>query len=1230
MEFVGKIVAKIIDRLFTSMGRQIGYVVHYKENIKNLKDEVDSLGNLRGRVQGTVDRAKDNGEVIEDDVSNWLSHVHEMEEAVKIFLENDNSMCFKGWSSDVRSRYRLGKEAKKKVIAVTRLKANGKFDTVAHRAPASDIWFKSTTDYENFESRRLIFKEIMEALRDDKIYIIGIQGAGGVGKTKMAEEIGKKAKENKLFDEVAMTSVSQNPDVRKIQGELADCLYLKLDSETEIGRAGQLCKRLQSGKKIIVIIDDVWKQINLKEVGIPFVDNIKGCKIVLTSRSSSVCHQMGVQKCVPIRFLSEHEAWALFKKKVKNSIDSLEMESIAKEVCRECAGLPLAILAVGGVLMNHKNKEKWEDALEQLKNSRLNNIEGMEVPSCIELSYKFLKSADLKLCFLLCCLFQENTQISIDDLVRYGVGMRFLGNLDTMEKARNRVHVLVDTLKTSSLLLEGRDENLVKMHDVIRDVAISIASKEEYRFLVTTGAKEWPEKDEYERCKVLSLWSKNIYELPDELECPELHTLVLDCNNPSLKVPNGFFNRMKKLNVLHLSNMHILSLPKLVNLRMLCLNNCKFVDMALLIKELPKLEILSLVDSSIKELEELAPEIRQLTHLRVLDLRWCNNLVIFPSHVISNLSHLEELCISDEFNGWEVETSKKKIRNASLVELNSLIQLIKLEIHIPNVMLLPEDLHFESLKRFKISVGKSFEFNSSCTRVLKLAGVPLKDEFNILMERTEELYLDNLEGLKKVLHEKNGEGFSELKYLSVKNCNDMNHLLSKPKLSSQYQERCSGPLCKLKVLVVYNCRLKYLFSLTTAKGLPQLQNLTIWNCECMEVVVRDDEEVMEKIIFKQLKKMDLQTLPNLRSFCDSMKIMSNMEGSPSNHGKAFFNEKIAFPVLEDLRIRKCGLKYMFSHAFARSFSQLQKLTIKCCEDMENIIENDEKVKEKIIFHQLKEMSLKSLPNLRSFYDSTKMRTTVEASPSNLDQALFNDKVAFPVLEVLRIWDLKNIRKICDNQSILPPEEESFCSNSFSKLSQLEVSNCGLKYMFSHAIARGLSQLQELTIAYCEDMENIVEADEKVEEKIIFHQLKEINLESLQNLRSFYDNTKMRTTVEASPSNHDQALFNDKVEFPCLEDLQIYKLDKVNEIWCSTVPNNSICKLRELIVQSCGSLEETPLILENTMKLKTMDATLQQFSNEKVHFLFWRNWSSPMGISLKLFGVGISLQGHLGK
>ncbi|KAA8529088.1 hypothetical protein F0562_033424 [Nyssa sinensis] len=237
---------------------------------------------------------------------------------------------------------------------------------------------------------------------------------------------------------------------------------------------------------------------------------------------------------------------------------------------------------------------------------------------------------------------------------------------------------------------------------------------------------------------------------------------------------------------------------------------------------------------------------------------------------------------------------------------------------------------------------------------------------------------------------------------------------------------------------------------------------------------------------------------------------TTVEASSSNLGQALFNDKVAFPVLEDLHIRSCELKYMFSPTTARGHPQLQDLTIEWCEGMENIVENDEEVKEKIIFHQLKKMTLQYLPNLRSFYDSTKMRTTVEASSSSLGQAFFNDKVAFPVLE------------------------------------DLHIRSCELKYMFSPTTARGHPQLQDLTIEWCEGMENIVENDEEVKEKIIFHQLKKMTLQYLPNLRSFYDSTKMRTTVEASSSNLGQALFNDKVEFPCLEGLCIETLDKGRE------------------------------------------------------------------------------------
>ncbi|XP_059658701.1 disease resistance protein At4g27190-like [Cornus florida] len=274
------------------------------------------------------------------------------------------------------------------------------------------------------------------------------------------------------------------------------------------------------------------------------------------------------------------------------------MRLVAEAVCKECACLPLAILVVGGALKD-KRKHIWEDALEQLRKSMAKNIEGMQAKlySRIELSYKYLELIDAKSIFLLCCLFGEVAEISINDLVSYGFGLRLLEGVDTMKTTRDRAHVIVDTLKKYSLLLEGRNESFVKMHDVIRDVTISISSKEEVMYLVKVGVEKWPEEDEGKRCRGISLRFNKDFVLPVDSECPELRTLMLECVGGLSEVPSSFLEGMKKLEVLHLRGMCISTVPisSLQNLWMLRLYNCKLVTMAFL-KELQKLEILSILN----------------------------------------------------------------------------------------------------------------------------------------------------------------------------------------------------------------------------------------------------------------------------------------------------------------------------------------------------------------------------------------------------------------------------------------------------------------------------------------------------------------------------------------------------------------------------------------------------------------------------------------------------------
>ena len=269
-------------------------------------------------------------------------------------------------------------------------------------------------------------------------------------------------------------------------------------------------------------------------------------------------------------------------------VDTPDIHSIAKEVAKECGRLPQAIVTVRGMLQN-KSTVEWRVALAQLQESTPENIPGLDpiVYPSIEFSYSYLKDDAVKSCFLLCCLFPEDSDIPIEYLVRYVVGKGLFEMIDNVAVARDRVHAIIKNLQISSLLLDSKKEECVKMHDVIRDVAISIAKKEK-GFLVRCNDKieEWPEQGTYEY-SAISLVSQELKKHPDGLECPKLELLHLACGKNCTKTqtfPSNMFKEMNKLKVLSMEHMSFPSPPQsilvLQNHRTLLLDYCKIEDVS--------------------------------------------------------------------------------------------------------------------------------------------------------------------------------------------------------------------------------------------------------------------------------------------------------------------------------------------------------------------------------------------------------------------------------------------------------------------------------------------------------------------------------------------------------------------------------------------------------------------------------------------------------------------------
>ena len=822
VEIVISVVAKVAEYLVAPVGRQLGYLFCYNSNLAELEDQVEKLDDKRRRLHRSVNEAEMQGNGIEDDVQKWLKRADGISQEVEKFIEDEKNAkkrCCKGLCPNLVSRYKLSRQAKKKALDIKKSQEGSNFETISYLLPPPGARSAALPGgYEDFESRNPELEKIMESLRCDDVKMIGVWGMGGVGKTTLVKQVTRLAKQENLFATEIYIDVSWTREADKIQQgisdiqqQIADMLCLKLEGVAKPVRAGKLMQRLKKEKeqeeeKILIILDDIWSEINLEEVGIPFKDDQSKCKLVLVSRNEHLLSRgMGTQKCFPIRLLQEEEEWRLFTKTIGDSVEgNNELRPIAIEVVKECGGLPIAIVTVANALKD-ESVDVWKNALHELRTSASTSIYGVEemVYACLELSYNRLKDDKVKSLFLLCGCLSYYGDISMDVLLARAMGLDFFDDIELLEQARHRLVALVRTLKASSLLLDGEDDGdasrvgtsrllfmdaednkSVRMHNLVRDVARNIASKDPYRFVVREDVplEKWSETDE---SKFISLYCKVVHKLPHRLVCPKLQFFLLQSNSPSLNIPDKFFKGMNQLKVLALSGIHFTTIPStlqsLANLRSLCLERCELEDIVI-ITELKKLQVLSMVGSSIQQLPQ---EMAKLTNLRLLDLNYCRKLKVIPRNILSNMSGLECLFMKSSFSQWAAEENNDGESNVCLSELNDLHHLTTIEVEIPNVKLLPEeDKFFQNLTSYAIFIG-NFEwqekiYKRSKTLRLKAGDGSLffRNGMGKLLEKIEELELRGLKDNIICNNEKNDSTgslfspslpviFHNLKYLSI-------------------------------------------------------------------------------------------------------------------------------------------------------------------------------------------------------------------------------------------------------------------------------------------------------------------------------------------------------------------------------------------------------------------------------------------------------------------------------
>ncbi|KAK4576175.1 hypothetical protein RGQ29_026926 [Quercus rubra] len=989
----GSIAAEVVKCTAKPVIRHVGYLFRFKKIADDLTKARKDLLLVQQKVEEAIKLAAMNTEVVEKDVEGWLTDVDQLMKEVQD-LENEvqgNLRFCNDWCPDWIRQYKLCKEVIQKTNAAQELQKKGNFSKVAHRAPTPGIEIFSSSDFEVFESRKLAFQQIMEALHDDNNERIGLHGIGGIGKTTLVNEVYKKVKGLNIFNDIVMTVVSQTPDVRRIHGEIAGCLNLKLEEESDTARANRICLRIKSAAKILIILDDVWKDVNLKAFGIPSCDDHRGCKILLATRSVRICNSMRCQRNIPLNFLVEEESLALMKK-IAIVDDCAVLNDVVLKVVKECKGLPIAIITVGKALIG-KSLDNWKTAMYELRKSRLVHIQGVDEEknayACLKWSFDQLKRKT-KLCFLLCSLFPEDYNIPIEELTRYVMGLEEDEDFDSLDEARSQVRAAINNLKDSSLLLDGFGRESVKMHDMVRDVGLWIASegKNEFELRACTRLNK---NRNFEQVTAISLMASDTKQLPDKLVCPRLNILLLGGIQSSKNISNALFEGMNCLKVLALHDIILSSqsLELLTNLRTLYLENCNFSDDLSSLGKLKRLEALSFYSC---RMVALPSELGEMASLKMLDLIRCYQLEQIPPNVIRRLSQLEELIISSSFKNWDVEGTTSEISNANLSELNSLprLQILSLELKSKH---LPKGFVFPDLHRYFISIDcqcrtpvTPHDYGSINSRTLEIKDLNASsmNAFKSLFHTVEyisiescemecivdtvtsgnlvELYLEEMSCLRTICEGPNqyeifsnltvlrahgcprlislfspslAQSLKKLKQLQISGCDEMKQIISEEEmiLKSHHQPIC---LPELKTLEVKKCKkLEYIFPISVARGLPQLESL------------------------------ELQDLPQFKQIFGQ-----NREGEVGDCEIESHHQPTGFPKLKTIDVWNCrNLEYIFPISIARDLPQLESLELRVLPQLKQVFGHekggDDGDGNNIFLSKLRKFRLKNLPELVS-------------------------------------------------------------------------------------------------------------------------------------------------------------------------------------------------------------------------------------------------------------------------
>ncbi|PON94755.1 NB-ARC domain, LRR domain containing protein [Trema orientale] len=459
--------------------------------------------------------------------------------------------------------------------------------------------------------------------------VVSVAAMGGMGKTTLAKQVCNTAEVKKHFKISAWITVSQSfrlgellkDLVRQLFGEMRRPVPDGVDSMNNY-QLKKLIKELLQKRRYLIVLDDVWHLYEWDALKYALPNNNSGSRVLLTTRNSEVASTTSLEsdgKVYNLEPLPLLESWKLLSRKTfQGNSCPAHLEEICENILRKCEGLPLAIVAISGVLATKDKRriDEWDMVGRSLGAEIDGNDKLKDLKKVLSLSFNDLPYY-LKSCFLYLSIFPEDELIEHMRLIRLWIAEGFIEAKEgkTLEDvAEDYLTELLNRsmLQAAATRCDGRVKNF-RIHDLLREIIISKSRDPNFAMVVKEHTLPWPDK-----IRRLSIHN-TLQNVEKDRSVSQLRSLfmfgVVEMPSINALFPRGF----RLLNVLDMRNVPLCKFPvevvSLYFLKYLSLRNSKVKVIPSLIVKLQNLETLDLKHCYVSELPVEIIKLQKLRHL---------------------------------------------------------------------------------------------------------------------------------------------------------------------------------------------------------------------------------------------------------------------------------------------------------------------------------------------------------------------------------------------------------------------------------------------------------------------------------------------------------------------------------------------------------------------------------------------------------------------------------------